>query len=180
MNETTQMTESKEFLDKQPKLYPAHEHHDRKLNARDKIALFINEKIGSFWFFVFCVLLVVVWTVWNVMSPPSFRFDDAQFNIWQYVSSAFQIIMMPLIMVVQQIQLQHAEARSEFSYLASKRSMGENALMISYLEALLKDAEKNEEMRKKIDDFIAQHDDRTVVLPEWMVAWRGKQNGNKD
>jgi hypothetical protein len=58
--------------------------------------------------------------------------------------------------------------------------MGENALMISYLEALLKDAEKNEEMRQKIDDFIAQHDDRTVVLPEWMVSWRGKQNGNKD
>lgn len=127
-----------EFLAQQPLLHSAHEHHEQKLKTRDKIALFLTERIGSFWFFIFCTILVIIWSIWNVYTPQKLHFDDAQFNIWQYVSSAFQIITMPLIMVVQQIQLQHAEARSEFSYLAMKRSIGENAIIIKYLEDLTK------------------------------------------
>jgi len=142
-----------EFLKNQTPLHSANEHHEQKLSMQDKIALVLTEKIGSFWFFVFCMVLVIVWTVWNVSAPVKLHFDDSQFNIWQYVSSAFQIVTMPLIMVVQQIQLQHANARSEFSYLAMERSIKENAMMIQYLEQI---SEQNERLLRKIETFEAK------------------------
>jgi len=146
---------------KYPKLYPAHEHHERKLTTKDKIALFLTERIGSFWFFIFCCILVSSWSVWNVFAPAHMRFDDSQFNMWQYISSAFQIITMPLIMVVQQIQLQHAEARSEFSYLAMKRSIGENEIMMKNQELIMK---QNEELKKMLSEHIENHDKKSTIL----------------
>lgn len=144
---------------KYPKLYPAHEHHERKLTTKDKIALFLTERIGSFWFFIFCCILVSSWSVWNVFAPAHMRFDDSQFNMWQYISSAFQIITMPLIMV-QQIQLQHAEARSEFSYLAMKRSIGENEIMMKNQELIMK---QNEELKKMLSEHIENHDKKSTI-----------------
>lgn len=149
-----------------PNLHPAHEHHERKLTIKDKIALFLTERIGSFWFFVFCCVLVSIWSAWNIFAPAHMRFDDSQFNIWQYISSVFQIVTMPLIMVVQQIQLQHAEARSEFSYLAMKRSIGENEIMMKNQEILMK---QNEELKQMLLEHIESQNDQSVILPKWLV-----------
>lgn len=149
-----------------PQLKPAHEYHEHKLTTKDKIALFLTEKIGSFWFFIFCIILVSAWSTWNVFAPVHLRFDDSQFNIWQYISSAFQIITMPLIMVVQQIQLQHAEARSEFSYLAMKRSIGENKTMMKNQELIMK---QNEELKKILLEHIKSQNEQGSFLPKWLL-----------
>mgnify|MGYP000872334941 CR=1 FL=1 len=152
-------------------LYPAHEHHEKKLRLSDKIALFITERLlGSFSFFVLCCVMVAVWAVWNIKSPAEMRFDDSQFNMWQYISSAFQIITMPLLLLVQQLQLKHAEARSEFSYLAAQRSMKENAEMLEKLNTLTQDNQQLIEQNKKLIEMMEKRaeNENTIVLPDWM------------
>lgn len=69
-------------------------------------------------------------------------------------------------MVVQQIQLQHAEARSEFSYLAMKRSIGENKTMMKNQELIMK---QNEELKKILREHIKSQNEQSSFLPKWLL-----------
>lgn len=97
--------------------------HKSKIKALDKIALFITDRVGSFGFFLVILFWTLFWLLWNFFAPKSLKFDPPMgFIFWLFVSNVLQILLMPLIMVGQNLQGMHAELRSEHDYQVDVRA----------------------------------------------------------
>lgn len=92
----------------------------------DKVAVFITEKIGTMSFFFIIVFWSIIWLGWNIIGPVSLRFDSSPaFVLWLFISNLIQLMLMPLIMVGQNIISKHAAAKLELDYqLDQKQEIG--------------------------------------------------------
>lgn len=102
------------------------------LTKTDKLALFITNKIGTMGFFYICVILVTV----PLFLPPTMP-------IVQYISSGYlQLILLPLILVSQNLQNRHAEIRAQRDYETNIKAEMEiekdHKLMLEVLKRLEK------------------------------------------
>jgi uncharacterized membrane protein len=103
--------------------------HKSRLSRTDKIALFITRKIGTMGFFYFCLVLVTLPLISNSTMP-----------IIQYLSSGYlQLILLPLILVGQNLQSRHSELRAQHDYETNVKAEKE-------IEAILLHLEKQDEM----------------------------------
>lgn len=109
--------------------------HKSRLSKTDKLALFITSKIGTMEFFYFCLVLVTL--------PLLFT---STMSVVQYLSSGFlQLILLPLILVGQNLQSRHAELRAKHDYETNIKAEKE-------IEAILLHLEKQDEIMLKILD----------------------------
>jgi len=100
-----------------------------KLSKTDKVALFITTRIGTMGFFYFCVILVTIPLFLPLTMP-----------VVQYISSGYlQLILLPLIIVGQNLQGRHAELRAQHDYDTNVKAEKE-------IEAILLHLEKQDEM----------------------------------
>lgn len=107
--------------------------HKSRLSKTDKIALFITRRVGTMTFFYLCLILV---------SLPLF-FQPAM-PIVQYISSGYlQLILLPLILVGQNLQSRHAELRAQHDYETNVKAEKE-------IEAILLHLEKQDEIMLEI------------------------------
>ena len=80
----------------------------------DRLAVWITVRVGTMGFFLAIAVWTLVWLGWNLLAPEKMQFDAPMaFVFWLFISNLIQILLMPLIMVGQNIQGRHAEARSE-------------------------------------------------------------------
>jgi uncharacterized membrane protein len=80
----------------------------------DRLALWITSHVGTMGFFLIILAWTVIWLGWNLLAPDRYKFDPPMgFIFWLFLSNLIQILLMPLIMVGQNLQGQHAEARAE-------------------------------------------------------------------
>lgn len=116
----------------------------KKLSALERSALWITEHVGTMGFFVIIFIWTVFWLGWNGLAPKGIRFDTAPaFVLWLFISNMIQIFLMPLLMIGQNLQSRHAEARAEVVYELSQRSERE-------MEAILLHLERQEELQTEI------------------------------
>ena len=95
-----------------------------KLSTTDKIALWVINKVGTFGFALFCVCL----TVTPFIVP-------ATMTVVMFISSSFlQLVLLPLIMIGQNLQSAHAEARAEADYEINKKAEDEIRTILAHLE----------------------------------------------
>jgi uncharacterized membrane protein len=103
-----------------------HQHHLSKL---DRLALFITKKVGSMGFVFACVILVAI--------P---IFFTSTISIVQYISSGIlQLILLPLILVGQNLMGRHAELRAKHDFETNVKAEKE-------IETILLHLEKQDEM----------------------------------
>ena len=89
----------------------------RKLRPADRFALWSAQHIGSMGFFFIIFFWTTLWFLWNTIAPEMFRFDPfPQFALWIFVSNTIQLMLMPLILVGQNLIGRHAEERAEMDY----------------------------------------------------------------
>jgi uncharacterized membrane protein len=87
------------------------------LKESEKIAIWITNKVGTMGFFFIIFIWTVSWLSWNMFAPVKLRFDPyPAFVLWLFISNMFQIFLMPLIMIGQNLQGKHAEIRAENDY----------------------------------------------------------------
>ncbi len=97
--------------------------HKAKIRPMEQIALVITEKVGSFGFFLIILAWTILWLLWNFLAPAKLKFDPPMgFVFWLFISNMLQILLMPLIMVGQNLQGAHAELRSEHDYQVDIRA----------------------------------------------------------
>jgi uncharacterized membrane protein len=106
--------------------------HKERLSPTDRAALFITEKIGTMGFFYFCVILAVI----PIFFRPTIAFV-------QYASGFLQLILLPLILIGQNLQRRHAELRAESDYQTNTKAEKE-------IEAILLHLEKQDETMLEI------------------------------
>ncbi len=109
--------------------------HRESLTRLDRFAVWITQRIGTMGFFLVIVTWTVCWLAWNTLGPGHLRFDPfPAFVLWLFISNMIQIFLMPLIMIGQNLQGRHAEARAESDYEVNLKAEREIEAILKYLE----------------------------------------------
>jgi len=107
----------------------------RQVSGLKKLALWITEHVGSMNFFLIIFIWTVLWLGWNMLSPKELRFDPfPAFVLWLFISNMIQLFLMPLIMVGQNLQSQHADGRAEADFEINKQAELEIETILIHLE----------------------------------------------
>ena len=138
-----------EIREKRKPIRNSHIDHLRSLSFLQRFAVYIHRQVGSIGFFFLIFFWTVIWLTWNIFAPMEFRFDPAPaFVIWMFASNILQLILLPIIMVGQNIEGRAAEHRSEMDFEINKKAEHEVEVIIAHLE------NQNElilELARKID-----------------------------
>lgn len=114
--------------------------HERSLSRLDTLAIVITDKVGSFGFFLAIASWTVLWTGYNILASNVsalgwVAFDPfPAFVAYLLMSNVIQILLMPLIMVGQNLQARHAEIRAELDFEVNTRAEKEIVATLRHLE----------------------------------------------
>jgi uncharacterized membrane protein len=106
-----------------------------KITPLDWLALWITIRVGSMGFFLIVFGWTAIWLTWNMLAPASLQFDPPMaFVFWLFISNVIQILLMPLIMVGQNVQGTHAELRAEHDLEVNVKAEEEIEVILRHLE----------------------------------------------
>lgn len=109
--------------------------HKKSLSRLERFAVLITNKVGSMGFFIIIFVWTIVWLGWNTLGPKESRFDPfPAFVLWLFLSNMLQIFLMPLIMIGQNLQGRHAEARAESDFDVNVKAEKEIETILLHLE----------------------------------------------
>ena len=109
--------------------------YKERLSLSEKFAVSMHRSVGSVGFFFFLLLWTVVWLGWNIFTPVEYRFDPAPaFVIWLFASNILQLVLLPVIMVGQNIEGRAAEWRAQTDFEVNKKAEHEIEVVIAHLE----------------------------------------------
>jgi len=101
----------------------------------DRLAIWITVRVGSMGFFLVIFAWTACWLGWNLLAPAAWQFDPPMaFVFWLFISNVIQILLMPLIMVGQNLQSRHGEARAENDLQVNVRAEKEIEVILRHLE----------------------------------------------
>lgn len=101
----------------------------------DRLALWITRHVGTMGFFIVILVWTVLWLGWNLLAPKEFQFDPpSAFVFWLFISNLIQIMLMPLIMVGQNIQGREADERAEHDLEVNIKAEREIEIILRHLE----------------------------------------------
>ena len=110
--------------------------HRKKLSQLDRAAVWITDRVGTMGFFLVIFSWTLVWLGWNTLAPKAVSFDPfPAFVLWLFLSNVIQIFLMPLIMLGQNLQGRHAEARAEADFEVNCKAEREIETILLHLEA---------------------------------------------
>jgi uncharacterized membrane protein len=111
-----------------------HEVHE-KMSRPDRLAVWITSRVGTMGFFAIIFIWTLFWLSWNLLAPEPLRFDPPMgFVLWLFISNLIQILLMPLIMVGQNVQGRHADARAENDLEVNIKAEQEIETVLQHLE----------------------------------------------
>ena len=114
--------------------------HEEGLTPLDKLALVITNRVGSVGFFLIILAWTVLWTGYNTLATvfPGLHwkaFDPfPAFIDYLLISNVIQILLMPLIMVGQNLQGRHSEIRAELDFEINQKAEREVMVVLRHLE----------------------------------------------
>ena len=110
--------------------------HQANLSTLDKAALWCTERVGTMGFFFIIVGWTISWLGWNMLMPKPLQFDPyPAFVLWLFISNMIQIFLMPLILIGQNLQGKHAEARAQADFDINVKAEIEIETILKHLEA---------------------------------------------
>ena len=123
-----------------PPVANANDLYDKGLSPLDKLAAAITNKVGSMGFFLSILAWTVLWTGYNILAStvpglPWKAFDPfPAFVAYLLISNVIQILLMPLIMVGQNVQSRHTEIRAELDFEINQKAEKEIMVVLHNLE----------------------------------------------
>jgi uncharacterized membrane protein len=132
------------------------------LTRLDKVAIVITDHIGTMGFFFIIAGWTVVWCGYNILASkvPSLHlhaFDPfPAFVAYLLISNVIQIMLMPLLMVGQNLQGRHSEARAENDYLVNQKSFADTEKILKQLEAQAEQMLRIESINRQILERLAR------------------------
>lgn len=119
--------------------------HRSSLDFQDRVALSITSLVGTMYAVYFLVAALAGWMLWQgILSHQPF--DPYPFAFLLFMGNIVQLLLMPLIMVGQNIQGKHAELRSEEEY---KTTLGSYRDLEAILQKLDEQSAALETLTKK-------------------------------
>jgi uncharacterized membrane protein len=129
------MAQLKAIRAKHGPLKNTHKQVRESLSPLNKVALFITNRVGTFGFFLIIFAWTIIWLAWNTLGPKSAQFDPAMgFVLYLFLCNVIQILLMPLIMVGQNLQGMHSEARAEHDLEVNIKAEQEIEVILQHLQ----------------------------------------------
>lgn len=108
---------------------------NQSFSKLERFAATVTRSVGTMGFFFILTLWTLGWLFWNMWAPLNLRFDPAPaFVIWLFASNVIQLILLPLVMVGQNIEGKFAEKRAQADYEINKKAEREIEAVIAHLE----------------------------------------------
>jgi uncharacterized membrane protein len=105
------------------------------LSCLDRLACWITNRVGTMGFFLVIFIWTVFWLAWNLLVPRNLQFDPPMgFVFWLFISNLIQLLLMPLIMVGQNIQGRHSELRADNDLEINVKAEAEIEVILQHLE----------------------------------------------
>ena len=110
------------------------------MSKLDILALAITNKVGSMGFFFIILGWTILWCGYNILASeiPGLgwkSFDPfPAFVAYLLISNVIQILLMPLIMVGQNVQSRHSEIRAELDFEINQKAEAEVLVILKSLE----------------------------------------------
>lgn len=102
----------------------SYKEHKNTLSPLDKFAMFITNTVGTMGFFLICCVLVIIPLFFAPTLP-----------IVQYISSGIlQLILLPLILVGQNLQGRYTEIRAQHDFETNVKAEKEIETILLHLE----------------------------------------------
>ena len=106
-----------------------------RLSPLERIAIFISDHVGSAGFFLILICITISWLGWNMLAPEAMRFDPyPAFVLWLFIINIFQLMMMPLLMISQNLNGRHSDARAEADFEINTKAEFEIEVILQHLE----------------------------------------------
>lgn len=121
--------------------------HRRSLKFQDRIALTITTAIGTMYAVYFFALFMAGWMIWQTFLDKK-PFDPFPFAFLLFLGNIIQLLLMPLIMVGQNLQGRHAAIRAEEEYKTTESSYKDIEEILLHLH------DQDKEMQKQLDMLI--------------------------
>src|SRR5579859_6602229 len=101
----------------------------------ERLALAVTVRVGSPGFFIIIAVWTIGWLLWNVLAPARIRYDPGPaFVLWLFISNMLQILLMPLIMVGQNLLNRHSELRADADFEINQKAEQETEAILLHLE----------------------------------------------
>jgi uncharacterized membrane protein len=142
-----------EYLSNRHKPQNVNEKHRASLGFQDKLALLITSAIGTMYAVYVFALFMAGWMLWQtyVSNKP---FDPFPFAFLLFLGNIIQLLLMPLIMVGQNLQGRHSEIRAEEEYKTTTSSYRDIEKILLHLDSqdqqILRQSKLLEDLVKKI------------------------------
>ncbi|MDR3711080.1 MAG: DUF1003 domain-containing protein [Capsulimonadaceae bacterium] len=128
------------YVHEHPPVKNANDINSDRLSPIDKLAIAITDKVGSFGFFAIIFVWTIIWCGYNILATevPVLHWKSFDpfpaFVAYLLISNVIQILLMPLIMVGQNLQGRHAEIRAELDYETNVKAEKEVEILLRHIE----------------------------------------------
>lgn len=109
--------------------------HAETLTRNERIGLWVTERLGTMFMVYALALIMAAWMIWQGQSRKPF--DPFPYVFLLFCSNVIQILLMPLIMVGQNVQARHGELRAEHEYQTTVKAEAEVAAIQAKLDVLI-------------------------------------------
>ncbi len=101
----------------------------------DRAAQWITSTVGTMKFFIVIVVWTLLWLGWNLLAPKEMQFDPPNaFVFWLFISNLIQLMLMPLIMIGQNIIGREVEANAANDLEVNAKAERETDVVLAHLE----------------------------------------------
>lgn len=123
------------FREQRKKLRNVNREASNRLSTLDKLVCWITDRVGTMGFFLIVLIWTIVWLAWNLLVPRGLQFDPpTAFAFWLFISNLIQLLLMPLIMVGQNVQGRHSELRADNDLEINIKAEQEIEVILQHLE----------------------------------------------
>ena len=153
------------FVHDHPPVRNANQIQDQSLKPLERLAIKITDKVGSMGFFLIIFGWTALWCGYNILATevPGLHltaFDPfPAFVAYLLISNVIQILLMPLIMVGQNLQGRHSETRAELDFEINQKAEKEVTVILQHLEH---NTELLIQLMKHLDCRISEEEVRAI------------------
>jgi uncharacterized membrane protein len=110
------------------------------LSTLNRLACYITDKVGSMGFFLIILGWTVIWCGYNILASevPGLHWTSFDpfpaFVAYLLISNVIQILLMPLIMVGQNVQSAHSDIRAQSDLDVNVKAEDEIEAILKHLE----------------------------------------------
>lgn len=109
--------------------------HEQTLTTNERIGLWVTERLGTMYMVYLLALIMAAWMIWQ--GDAHRPFDPFPYVFLLFCSNVIQILLMPLIMVGQNVQGRHSELRAEHDFQVNVMAEHEIEVLQEKLDRLM-------------------------------------------